>query len=149
MKKISIIGNGTMAMDIAQVCAQAGIDVVVRGRSDEKLKSAAGRIEKATSRLVEKERMTAEDKAALIGRIKYTTDLADVADSDLVLESIAEDIETKVDMFKALDGICKEGAIIATNTSTISITQLAASVKNPDKFIGVHFFNPATLMKLV
>ena len=149
MKKISIIGNGTMAMDIAQVCAQAGIDVVVRGRSDEKLQKAAGRIEKATSRLVEKERMTQADKDALIGRIKYTTNLADTADSDLILESIAEDIETKVEMFKQLDEICKEGAIIATNTSTISITLLAATVKNPDKFIGVHFFNPATLMKLV
>ena len=149
MKKISIIGNGTMAMDIAQVCAQAGIDVIVRGRSDERLKSAAARIEKATARLVERERMTAEDKEALIVRIKYTTDLNETADSDLILESIAEDVETKVEMFKALDGICKEGAIIATNTSTISITQLAANVKNPDKFIGVHFFNPATMMKLV
>ena len=149
MKKISIIGNGTMAMDIAQVCAQSGIEVIVRGRSDEKLKSAAARIEKATARLVEKERMTAEDKAALIGRIKYTTDLSEIADSDLILESIAEDVDTKVEMFKAIDGICKDDAIIATNTSTISITQLATSVKNPDKFIGVHFFNPATLMKLV
>ena len=149
MKKISIIGNGTMAMDIAQVCAQAGIEVVVRGRSDEKLKSAAARIEKATSRLVEREKMTAEAKQDLIGRIKYTTDLSEVADSDLVLESIAEDIETKIEMFKALDGICKEGAIIATNTSTISITLLAATVKNPANFIGVHFFNPATVMKLV
>ena len=149
MKKISIIGNGTIAMDIAQVCAQAGIDVVVRGRSDEKLQKAAARIEKATARLVEKGKMADEDKQALIGRIKYTTDLADTADSDLILESIAEDIETKIDMFKKLDEICKEDAIIATNTSTISITLLAASVKNPAKFIGVHFFNPATLMKLV
>ena len=149
MKKISIIGNGTMAMDVAQVCAQAGLDVVVRGRSDEKLQKAAARIEKATSRLVEKEKITDEQKQALIGRIKYTTDLADTADSDLILESIAEDIETKVEMFKAIDAICKEDAIIATNTSTISITRLAASVKNPEKFIGVHFFNPATLMKLV
>ena len=149
MKKISIIGNGTMAMDIAQVCAGAGIDVIVRGRSDEKLKSAAARIEKSTSRLVERERMTQEAKDALIGRIKYTTDLSEVADSDLIIESIAEDIETKIEMFKALDAICKEDAIIATNTSTISITLLAATVKNPAKFIGVHFFNPATMMKLV
>ena len=149
MKKISIIGNGTMAIDIAQVCAGAGIDVVVRGRAEEKLQKAAARIEKSTSRLVEKGRMAEEDKQALIGRIKYTTDLADVADSDLVLESIAEDIDTKIEMFKALDGICKEDAIIATNTSTISITQLAVSVKDPSRFIGVHFFNPATLMKLV
>ena len=149
MKKISIIGNGTMAMDIAQVCAQAGIDVVVRGRSDEKLQKAAARIEKGTARLVDKGKMTAEDKQALIGRIKYTTDLAETADSDLILESIAEDIETKVEMFKKLDEIRKEDTILATNTSTISITRLAAAVKNPEKFIGVHFFNPATLMKLV
>jgi len=149
MKKISIIGNGTMAMDIAQVCAQAGLDVIVRGRSDEKLQKAAARIEKGTGRLVEKGKMTEEDKNALIGRIKYTKDLNDTADSELIIESISEDVDTKVEMFKAIDAICGENTIIATNTSTISITRLAASVKNPEKFIGVHFFNPATMMKLV
>jgi len=149
MKKISIIGNGTMAMDIAQVCAQAGLDVIVRGRSDEKLQKAAARIEKGTARLVEKGKMTEDDKKALIGRIKYTKDLKDTADSDLILESIAEDVDTKIEMFKAIDAICGENTIIATNTSTISITLLAASVKNPERFIGVHFFNPATMMKLV
>ena len=149
MKKISIIGNGTMATDIAQVCAQAGIDVIVRGRSDEKLQKAAAKIEKATSRLVEKGRMADEDKQALIDRIKYTTDLGDVVGSDLVLESISEDVGTKIEMFKALDSVCGGDTIIATNTSTISITLLADSVKNPERFIGVHFFNPATLMKLV
>ena len=149
MKKISIIGNGTMAMDIAQVCAQAGLDVIVRGRSDEKLQKAAARIEKGTGRLVEKGKMTEDDKKALIGRIKYTKDLKDTVDSDLILESIAEDVDTKIEMFKAIDAICSENTIIATNTSTISITLLAASVKNPERFIGVHFFNPATMMKLV
>ena len=149
MKKISIIGNGTMAVDIAQVCAQAGIDVVVRGRSDNRLQDAAAKIEKATSRLVERERMTADEKQALIGRIKYTTNLADTADSDLIIEAISEDIDTKIEMFKTLDGICKEDAIFATNTSTISITLLATAVKRPDKFIGMHFFNPVTAMKLV
>ena len=149
MKKISIIGNGTMAVDIAQVCAQAGIEVVVRGRSDDRLQKAAAKIEKATARLVEREKMTADEKQALIGRIKYTTDLSDTADSDLIIEAIAEDIETKIEMFKTLDGICKEDAIFATNTSTISITLLATSVKRPDKFIGMHFFNPVTVMKLV
>ena len=149
MKNISIIGNGTMAMDIAQVCAQAGLDVIVRGRSDEKLQKAAAKIEKNTSRLVEKGRMTEDVKAALIGRIKYTTDLNAIVDSELILESIAEDVETKLEIFKAIDEICKEGTIIATNTSTISITRLAAAVKNPENFIGVHFFNPATMMKLV
>ncbi|MCL2124472.1 MAG: 3-hydroxybutyryl-CoA dehydrogenase [Oscillospiraceae bacterium] len=149
MKKISIIGNGTMAVDIAQVCAQTGIDVVVRGRSNDKLEKAAAKIDKATSRLVEKERMTAEAKAELIGHIKYTTDLADTADSDLIIEAIAEDIETKIDMFRTLDGICKEDAIFATNTSTISITLIAAAIKRPDRFIGMHFFNPVTMMKLV
>ena len=138
-----------MAMDIAQVCAQSGIDVIVRGRSDEKLQKAAAKIEKNTTRLVEKGKMTDEDKKALIGRIKYTTDLNEIAKSDLILESIAEDVETKIEIFKAIDSICKADAVIATNTSTISITRLAASVKNPEKFIGVHFFNPATLMKLV
>ena len=149
MKKISIIGNGTMATDIAQVCAQAGIDVIVRGRSDEKLQKAAAKIEKATARLVEKGRMTEEEKQAIAGRIRYTTDIGEVAGSDLILESIAEDAGTKIEMFQALDSVCGDNAIIATNTSTISITLLAAAVKNPERFIGVHFFNPATVMKLV
>ena len=149
MKKISIIGNGTMAVDIAQVSAQAGIEVVVRGRSDEKLQKAAAKIEKSTSRLVEKGKMTEDDKKSLIGLIKYTTDLKDTADSDLIIEAISEDFDTKVEMFKTLDGICKESAIFATNTSTISITKLAATINRPDKFIGMHFFNPVTLMKLV
>ena len=149
MDKISIIGNGAMAMDIAQVCAQNGKNVVVRGRSDEKLKAAAAKIEKGTARLVEKGRMTEDDKQALIGRIKYTTDLNNTADSDLIIEAVAEDVETKVDIFQKLDAICKEDAIFATNTSTISITQLASRINRTDKFIGMHFFNPATLMKLV
>ncbi|MDR0490944.1 MAG: 3-hydroxybutyryl-CoA dehydrogenase [Oscillospiraceae bacterium] len=149
MKKISIIGNGTMATDIAQVCAQIGIDVVVRGRSDDKLQKAAAKVEKATARLVEKGKMTEDEKNALTGHIKYTTELSDTADSDLVIEAIAEDVEMKFEMFKALDAICKEDAIFASNTSTISITRLASSVNRPDKFIGMHFFNPASIMKLV
>jgi len=149
MKKISIIGNGTMAIDIAQVCAQAGIEVVVRGRSEEKLAKAAARLDKATGRLVEKGKMTQEDKDAIVARIVYTTDFNAIADSDLILESISEDFDTKVEIFQAIDAVAKEGAIIATNTSTISITKLAAKVKNPETFIGIHFFNPATMMKLV
>jgi 3-hydroxybutyryl-CoA dehydrogenase len=149
MKKISIIGNGTTATDIAQVCAQTGIDVVVRGRSDEKLQKAAAKVEKATARLVEKGKMTDDEKNALLGHIKYTKELSDTADSVLIIEAIAEDVEMKFEILKELDSICKEDAILATNTSTISITLLASAVKRPDKFIGMHFFNPASIMKLV
>ena len=149
MKKISIIGGGTMGGDIAQVFAQNGYDVVLRARSDEANARYSAKLEKSTARLVEKEKITAEEKAALLARVTFTTDINAVADSDLVIEAIVEDINIKNEMFKTLDGICKPEAIFASNTSSISITELAAPTSRRDKFIGMHFFNPASVMKLI
>jgi len=149
MKIISIIGAGTMGTDIAQVFARKGFTVVVRDITDEIIDKSSAKLEKTVTRLVEKGKMTAEDKRDLLGNISFTTGLNESADADLVIEAIIENAVVKKDLFKALDGICKPEAIIATNTSSISITELAACVSNKDKFIGMHFFNPATIMKLI
>ena len=149
MKIISIIGAGTMGTDIAQVFARKGFTVVVRDMTDDIINKSSAKLEKTVARLVEKGKMTAEDKRDLLGNISFTTGLNESADADLVIEAIIENAVIKKDLFKALDGICKPGAIIATNTSSISITELAACVSNKDKFIGMHFFNPATIMKLI
>jgi len=149
MKKISIIGGGTMGSDIAQVFAQNGYDVVLRARSDEANERYSAKLNKSLGRLVEREKITAGDKDAILARIKFTTDINDVSDSDLVIEAIVEDLQVKKEMFELLDGICKAEAIFASNTSSISITELAAFTNRRDKFIGMHFFNPATVMKLI
>jgi len=149
MKKISIMGGGTMGGDIAQVFAQKGYEVVLRARSDEANARYSAKLNKSTGRLVEKGKMTAEDKDALLARITFTTDINAVADSDLVIEAVIEDIQIKKEMFQTLDSICKPDAIFASNTSSISITELAAFTNRRDKFIGMHFFNPASIMKLI
>ena len=149
MKKISIIGGGTMGGDIAQLFAQKGYDVVLRARSDEANARYSAKLNKSTGRLVEKGKITEEDQAAILGRVTFTTDIEAVADSDLVIEAVIEDIQVKKEFFEKLDAICKPETIIATNTSSISITELAAFTNRRDKFIGMHFFNPATVMKLI
>ena len=149
MKKISIIGGGTMGGDIAQIFAQKGYDVVLRARSDEANARYSAKLNKSTGRLVEKGKITAEDQAAILAHVTFTTDINAVADSDLVIEAVVEDIEVKKEFFTTLDSICKPETIIATNTSSISITELAAFTNRRDKFIGMHFFNPATVMKLI
>ena len=149
MKKISVIGAGTMGTDIAQVFALRGYDVIVRDISDEIINRASARLSKAVSRLVEKGKLTPEDKQQLDGHLTFTTDLNLVADSDLVIEAIVENVKIKSDVFKTLDEICKPETILATNTSSLSITELSAAVERKDKFIGMHFFNPVPMMKLV
>ena len=149
MKKISIVGGGTMGGDIAQLFSQKGYDVVLRARSDEANARYQAKINKSLGRLAEKGKITEDDKAAALSRINFTTDIKAVADSDLVIEALIEDLAIKEEYLKNLDSICKPEAILATNTSSISITQLAAFTNRRDKFIGMHFFNPATLMKLI
>jgi len=149
MKKISVIGAGTMGTDIAQVFARNGCDVVVRDIADDIIQKSAARLEKTVSRLVEKGKLTEDEKKGMLGKIKFTTDLGESADADLVIEAIIENVGIKNELFKALDGMCKPETILATNTSSISITELAAAVSRKDKFIGMHFFNPATVMKLI
>ena len=147
--KICVIGTGTMGNGIAQTFAQAGHDVLLKGRSEASLSKAHKAIDKSLSKMVEKGKMEAAQRDAIEARIKDTMAYEDCNDADLVVEAIAEDMPTKLEVFKLLDGICKPEAILATNTSSLSITEIAAVTNRPEQVIGMHFFNPVPMMKLV
>lgn len=147
--KVCIVGTGTMGNGIAQTFAQAGHDVLLKGRSEASLERAHKNIDKSLSRLVTKGKMDEETKNAIVGRITDTMDYADLKDSDLVIEVVAENMPLKKEIFRTLDEICKPEAILATNTSSLSITEIAAATSRPEKVIGMHFFNPVPMMKLV
>ncbi len=149
MKKIVVIGGGTMGLDIAQVFARSGFEVVVRDIRDDIIQASEARLNKGLDKLVAKGKMDETGKAAITGNITFTTDLNLAADADLVVEAAIENLEIKKGVFAELDTICKAETIFASNTSSISITAIAAATKRADKFIGMHFFNPATVMKLV
>ena len=149
MMKIAVIGNGAMGSGIVQCAAQHGLSVVMKGRRKESLEKAMARIQKSFDRLVQKGKI---DQAAADGYLKNITvseDFADVADADIIIEALSEDMEVKKETFRTLDGIAKKEAILATNTSSLSITELASVTARPEKVIGVHFFNPVPVMKLV
>ncbi|UBS59869.1 3-hydroxybutyryl-CoA dehydrogenase [Flavonifractor plautii] len=147
--KIVVIGSGTMGLDIAQAFAKKNFDVVVRDIKEEIINAAQTRLNKGLDKLVAKGKMDEAAKADLLSHMTFTTDLSLAADADLVVEAAVENLEIKKSIFAELDNICKHETILATNTSSISITAIAAATKRPDKFIGMHFFNPATVMKLV
>ena len=147
--KIGVVGAGTMGNGIAQAFAQAGFEVVMSDVAQAALDRALATISGSYDRLIKKEKMTAEQKAAALGRIKTATDLAALKDADLVIEAATENLDLKLKIFRQLDELAKADAVIASNTSSISITKLAASTKRPDKVIGMHFFNPVPLMALV
>jgi 3-hydroxybutyryl-CoA dehydrogenase len=153
IKKVGVLGCGLMGSGIAQVSAMAGYDVVVLEADQKFIDKGFAGIEKSLGKLaerpVEKGGITAEQKDAARGRLKGTLNNKDLADCDLVIEAIIENPEIKKKTFAELDGIVKKDAIFATNTSSISVTELAAATKRPDRFIGLHFFNPVPLMKLV
>ena len=149
MKKIVVIGGGTMGLDIAQVFAKKDFDVTVRDINDDIIKASEGRLNKGLDKLVSKGKMDEAKKADILAHMTFTTDLNMAADADLVVEAAIENLDIKKSIFAELDKICKPETILATNTSSISITAIAAATKRPDKFIGMHFFNPATVMKLV
>ena len=149
MKKVVVIGGGTMGLDIAQVFAKKGFDVVVRDIKDEIIKASEARLNKGLDKLVAKGKLDEAGKAAITGKIAFTTDLGLAADADLVVEAAIENLEIKKSIFSELDKICKPETILASNTSSISITAIAAATGRADRFIGMHFFNPATVMKLV
>ena len=149
MQNIFIIGAGTMGLDIAQVFAAAGKAVTVRDVSDDVLSRASARLAKGLAKRVEKGKMTEEAKATLLDNIAFMTDFAPARDADLVMEAIVENLAVKKEVFGQLDSLCKPSCIFATNTSSISITEIASATGRPDKFIGMHFFNPATVMKLI
>ena len=149
MKKIVVIGGGTMGLDIAQVFARNGYDVVVRDIKDEIIQASEARLNKGLDKLVSKGKLDEAGKKAITDKMTFTTDLNLAADADLVIEAAIENLDIKKSIFAELDKICKPETILASNTSSISITAIAAATKRPDKFIGMHFFNPATVMKLV
>jgi len=148
--KVMIIGAGQMGAGVAQVMAQSGITVVLRDIKQCFLNKGVTTIDKNLSRSVAKGKLTEDDKKAILGRISCVVDLDQTnCDVDLVIEAATENIAIKKDIFKTLDELCPEKTILASNTSSVSITMLAATTKRPDKFVGMHFFNPAPVMKLV
>ena len=146
--KIGVIGAGTMGAGIAETASKK-YDVVVRDIKEEFVQRGKDTITKSLDKLVSKEKISEEDKNEYLGRLKFTTDVNDLKDCDLIIEAASENPEIKKSIFKELDEICKEDTILASNTSSISITEIAAATSRPDKVIGMHFFNPATIMKLV
>ena len=149
INKIGVIGAGQMGNGIAQVAAQAGHEVVMRDIEDRFIEAGMKNIEKNLDWLVGKEKLTTEEKAEVIGRVKATLEIKELADCDLIIEAIIENADLKKQVFGELDELCPEPTIFASNTSSISITELAASTKRPEKFIGMHFMNPVPRMKLV
>ena len=147
--KIAVIGNGTMGQGLVQCIAQHGFKVVMKGRRKESLDKAMMRLNSSFDKLVTKGKMDRTAADGYLANIKASLDFAEVADADLIIEALSEDMETKKDQLRKLDGIVKEDAILATNTSSLSITELANETKRPEKVIGLHFFNPVPMMKLV
>jgi 3-hydroxybutyryl-CoA dehydrogenase len=149
IKTVGVLGCGLMGSGIAQVCAASGYKTIVREVEDAFLKKGMGRIEKFLADGVAKGKVTADAQAKTLGNLSGTTKLEDLKDADLVIEVIIENLEEKTKAFGVLDGVCGERTIFCSNTSSLCITELAAKTKRPDRFAGLHFFNPVPLMKLV
>jgi len=149
IRKVGVLGAGLMGSGIAEVCAKAGYETVVREVSEDLVKKGIGKIEASLGKAVEKGKLPAGERDAARARISSTTKLEDLSDCDIVLEAIVENLDVKKETYKALDGICKREAIFCSNTSSLTITELAAATSRPDRFAGLHFFNPVPVMKLV
>lgn len=149
IEKLIVIGAGQMGSGIAQVAAQSGLEVILNDLKEEFVQRGLATIGKNLSRDVEKGRKTEEEKRAILGRIHPSTDLADAKDVQLAIEAAVENMEIKCDIFRKLDAIAPAGAILATNTSSLPITEIAAVTKRPQQVIGMHFMNPVPVMKLV
>jgi len=149
VKTIGVLGAGTMGNGIAQVAAQAGFNVVMRDIEDRFVQGGLKNIDKFLAKSVEKGKMTADQKSAVMGRIKGTTKLEDMKGCDFIVEAVLEVMDLKKEVFKALDEMCGPEVILSTNTSSMSITEIATATKRPDKVAGMHFFNPVPLMRLV
>ncbi len=147
-QQVGVVGAGLMGGGIAQVAAAAGYDVVLRDVSDEALARGTAAIRSSYAKFVEKGRMSEGDADAAFGRITTTTELEAMGGADLVVEAVFERLDVKHDVFRALDGICKDGAVLASNTSAIPITSIAAATQRPEDVVGTHFFSPVPLMRL-
>ncbi len=149
IKKVGVLGCGLMGSGIAQVAAQAGYDVVVREVEQKFIDKGLSGIQKSLAKFVEKGKMQQSDMDACVGRLKGTTNLEDLADCDIIIEAIIENAQLKKDTYAQLDKIVKPEAIFASNTSSLTITELSMATARPKQFVGLHFFNPVPLMKLV
>src|SRR5690242_4105796 len=146
IKTVGVLGAGQMGLGIAQAAARAGYDTIIAKATPGSLDAQRGKIEKQLQKDVEKGKLAAADMGTLMERLKWTTHLHDLANVDLLIESIVEELPLKRDHFSRLDDVVKEDAIFATNTSTLTVTELAAATKRADKFVGLHFFNPVHAM---
>jgi 3-hydroxybutyryl-CoA dehydrogenase len=149
IRKVGVLGAGLMGSGIAEVCAKAGFQVVVREVDEKALDAGRRRIEQSLSKAIERGKLTAVDGEAIRKRLLFSSSLAEISSSDLVIEAIVENLDAKREVFKALDGLCAPHAIFCSNTSSLTIAEMAAGTKRPDRFAGLHFFNPVPVMKLV
>ncbi|MBW2282789.1 MAG: NAD(P)-binding domain-containing protein, partial [Deltaproteobacteria bacterium] len=149
MKTIAVLGTGTMGAGVAQIAAQAGHDVIFWNRREASVEKGMGVIQKGLGRLLKKERISQQDHDSALARVSGSATLEDVKAADLVLEAVPEDAELKRELYERLGAICSEEVVFATNTSSLSITELGRSSGRPTKFVGMHFFNPVPAMKLV
>lgn len=149
IEKLGVVGCGLMGSGIAQTAAQAGVQVTVREVSKELLDKGFANIDKSLARLVQRGTLNAADRDAARSRLRGTTKIEELAECDMVIEAITEQIEAKKELFRALDGVCPPRTIYASNTSSLSITEMAVATRRPERFVGLHFFNPVPIMKLV
>jgi 3-hydroxybutyryl-CoA dehydrogenase len=149
IRKVGVLGAGQMGLGIAQAAARAGFETYMAKATPGPLDAQRGKVEKQLQRDVEKGKLTAADHGALLDRLRWTTHLHDLADVDLVIESIVEELPVKRENFSRLDDVVKDDAIFASNTSTLTVAEIAAATRRPERFLGLHFFNPVHAMKLV
>jgi 3-hydroxybutyryl-CoA dehydrogenase len=149
MKIFGIAGAGTMGTDIAQLAAESGFSVIIYDADETNARNAFNKIQERLNRYVKNGKLDISRVGEILSKIKVHKNIKDLANADIVLECITEDLETKKSIFKTLDKICKPGTVFATNTSSISITKIAAATKRPESFIGIHFLNPALVMKII
>jgi len=149
VKKPFVIGAGIMGSGVGQLCAQQGYDVTVSDISEEIVGRAKGKIIKGLDKRIEKGKITEKDKNAVLSKINWTTNIEEARDSDFVIEAASENLELKKDLFGKLDRVCSPDAVLATNTTALSVSEIASATAHPERVIGMHFFNPAVIMKLV
>ena len=149
IKRVGVLGCGLMGSGIAQICAAAGYETIVREVSDEVVQKGIGGIGRQLGKSVEKGKLSAEDRDALLGRLRGTTSLDDLKDCDIVIEAIVENLDLKNEIWRTLDGLCPPHTLFASNTSSLTIADMAAATRRPERMVGLHFFNPVPVMKLV
>lgn len=149
IRRVGVLGAGLMGSGIAEVCAKAGFEVVVREPTEELLAKGRTRVTHSLSKARERGKLREEEESAALSRLRFSSSLDEFSSVDLVVEAIVENLDAKRDVYRALDGICKPETIFCSNTSSLTITEMAAATKRPDRFAGLHFFNPVPVMKLV